>query len=148
MPNQNTELHKEISRALDQKVLQIDASTYSALNRVREQALLKAKQPRMFGLFELSLFGSAGRFATAIFSVLFVVGTLITTTNWLDNSQLNNNTNMPIVEKQQDSVPNENTDSLQITTGIDFDALKEGEDLDLFENMDLYQWLDNEFGSA
>lgn len=145
MAQQDTELHKNISKALALKVDELDAHVCSALNQATHRALLEAEKPVLSRAFSrIFVIDRTNRLAAMALSMFLVLGI---TTVVFNTPETKTNNPMPI-ENKTAIINDDSNDPMKITTTIDLDAISEGEDLDLFENMELYQWLDSEFGSA
>lgn len=131
--NDNNKLHKVLSECLDKDVAAVSATVQTRLTRIRTNAL-ECSKPK-YELFGLSYnpMKVGAVFASLLLVVLSSVLVLDSNNTRFDDSM---NKKLTIDELIEASVVNGNV-------GNEFFLTEE--DLDFFENLELYQWLDSEF---
>jgi uncharacterized protein (DUF1697 family) len=147
MSLRETELQTKIVEALEAECGQLDTLICRRLQQSRQQAVVATEQP--FWLRGLANsrehWLTAGMTATFVFVVSLMVFSPETTQDAFVNATAQPSTSANI--EKVALLPKEPIEVSTVNTiGKDFDALLNEEDLDFFENMELYQWLDAEFG--
>ena len=133
--NDNNKLHKVLCECLDKDVETVSATVQARLTRIRAKALTqhsKTKHYERFGLRYNPMKVSAV-FASLLLVVFSSVLILDSNPTGFDESI---NKNLTIDELIEAGVVNGDV-------GKEFFLTEE--DLDFFENLELYQWLDSEF---
>jgi len=133
--NDNNKLHKALSERLDKDVEAVSASVQSRLTKMRFDALAQMPQVNRYELFGLTY--NPMKVSAIFASVLFVAFFSLFILNFGNtDSDENGHKKLTIDELIEASVVNGDV-------GKEFFLTEE--DLDFFENLELYQWLDSEF---
>jgi hypothetical protein len=133
--NDNNKLHKALCQSLDRDVETISTTVQARLTRMRMDALAELSETQHHSVF--GFFNNPMKVGAVFASVLFVVLSSFIALDMNNiNSETDINGNLTIDELIQSSVVNEDV-------GKEFFLTEE--DLDFFENLELYQWLDTEF---
>ncbi|OQX02514.1 MAG: hypothetical protein BWK73_42435 [Thiothrix lacustris] len=112
---------KVVKQGMDQSVMSLDWQTQAALTRLRVQSLAQLDRRSVGFRFSSLSRGFAVLTAVTLAVTLWVLPTL---------------TEMP-------SRPLLSTTELDVNA---MDVLMSGEDMDLLENLDMYEWLEAEYG--
>ncbi|MEN9425345.1 MAG: hypothetical protein RL122_2728 [Pseudomonadota bacterium] len=112
---------KVVKQGMDQSVMHLDWQTQAALTRLRMQSLAQLDRRSIGFRFSSLARGFAVAAAVTLTVTLWVLPTL---------------TEMP-------SRPLLSTTELDVNA---MDVLMSGEDMDLLENLDMYEWLEAEYG--
>lgn len=143
-----TELQTKIVEALNAECGQLDAHICRRLQQSRQQAVFAAEQP--FWSRWLSQTSDHWLAAGMTASLVFVVSFMVFSPNIQQESFVDTTAQNPTSVVSVNKISSLPKERIEISTvdniGKDLDALMNEEDLDLFENMELYQWLDAEFG--
>jgi len=127
--NDNNKLHKVLCERLDKDVEAVSASVQSRLTRIRVDALAQSPKAKYYALFGLRYNPMK---ASAVFaSLLFVAFSSFFV---LDFSNTHN-----------DETIGELIEASVVNGDVGKEFFLTEEDLDFFENLELYQWLDAEF---
>jgi hypothetical protein len=143
-----TELQTKIVEALDAECGHLDARICQRLQQSRQQAVVAAEQPVWSRWLPQSSNQWLAGGITA--SLAFVVSMLVFSPETNQESSVNIAAQNPVSAVHVHKISSLPKEPIEISTvnniGKDIDALLNEEDLDFFENMELYQWLDAEFG--
>jgi hypothetical protein len=127
--NDNNKIHKALCERLDKDVEAVSASVQSRLTRMRVDALAQSPRAKDYTLFGLTVNPMK---ASAVFaSLLFVAFSSFFV---LDFSNTYN-----------DETIGELIEASVVNGDVGKEFFLTEEDLDFFENLELYQWLDSEF---
>lgn len=140
MSLQETELHEKIIAALNTESQQLDYRVTNKLAQARRQAL-QQKQPKQTLPFWRHWM-TQHRWQTAAVSAF----TLVVSIAVISYVTLDQPSSPQLVIGEPPAATGQEQGDIAINSSIELEALSNGEDLDLFENMELYQWLDAEFG--
>lgn len=132
-----TELQKKVVAALDANSQQLDYRVTNKLAQARRQALQQTKTAQSSPFWRQWRIQHLWQTA-AVSALTLVLSVVVVHYVTLDQS----GAHPPRIVENDSLVPQGDV----AFNKVEFEALKNGEDLDLFENMDLYQWLDAEFG--
>ncbi|MGV6809241.1 MAG: DUF3619 family protein [bacterium] len=133
----DTELQKKVVAALDANSQQLDYRVTNKLAQARRQALQQTKTAQSSPFWRQWITQHLWQTA-AVSALTLVLSVVVVHYVTLDQSS----THSPQIVENDSLLPQGDV----AFNKVEFEALKNGEDLDLFENMDLYQWLDAEFG--
>jgi len=132
--NDNNKLHNTLCKCLDKDVEAVSTTVQTRLTRMRVDALEHAKT-KHYELFGLNY--NPMKVSAVFASLLFVVFSSVLVLD-LNNTRFDENINKKLT-----------IDELIEASVVNGDVGKEffltEEDLDFFENLELYQWLDSEF---
>lgn len=144
----DTELQTKIVEVLDAECGQIDAQICRRLQQSRQQAVIAAEQPFWSRWLPQSSDHWLAGGITASF--VFVVSIMVFSPDTNRESSVNITAQNPASVANVHKISSLPKEPIEVSTvdniGKDIDALLNEEDLDFFENMELYQWLDAEFG--
>jgi len=137
----DNKLHAMVRKSLDKDVETVSASIQSKLTRARMEALDKASNNinDNFGVFSL-LLNRPIQIAAVVASLSFIA---VSSFSVMDISK------QETVEIAQEILTSGEplaSNAVNETVGKDFFLTEE--DLDFFENLELYQWLDSEFKTS
>ena len=128
-------LHTIVCKSLDKDVEALSASVQSRLTQRREQALARTKRSSFFSSFQL--INQPIKVGAVFASLAFVAMTSVTIFNSEDKVSVETSGEILTLHEPI------NENSVNGDVGEEFFLTEE--DLDFFENLDLYQWLDSEF---
>lgn len=132
--NDNNKLHKTLCECLDKDVEAVNATVQARLTQMRVDAL-KHSETKHYELFGLNY--NPMKVSAVFASLLLVVFSSVLVLDF-NNTSFDENINKKLT-----------IDELIEASVVNGDVGKEffltEEDLDFFENLELYQWLDSEF---
>ena len=128
-------LHTIVCRSLDKDVDALSASIQSRLTQSRTGALEKSLEPSSY--FPFNFIKQPVNVAAVFASLLLVTLSFVVV--------LNVNEDIGLEVADSNLMPYEPIEENIVNDDVGKDFFLTEEDLDFFENLDLYQWLDSEF---
>jgi anti-sigma-K factor RskA len=140
MSLQETELHEKIVAALNTESQQLDYRVTNKLAQARRQALQQKHTKQALPFWQHWMTQHTWQTA-AVSAFTLVVSIAVMSYVTLDQPS----SPQLVIGEPSEAISQEPND-IAISRTVELEALSNGEDLDLFENMELYQWLEAEFG--
>jgi len=140
----NDKIHTIVRKSLDKDVETLSANIQSRLTRARTEALENSSSNINHKFKIFSLFSNRSvQVATALASVTFVAISSFSVIN------INNKDTQNTIEIAKENLTSDEPFTPQIVdSDVGKDFFLTEEDLDFFENLELYQWLDSEFKTS